>query len=452
MWSTFHKNAIDGIDETERLVDSTWVRALAAIVAWELFLRRRTVSRARSMPIVDGGWIHPQELGAFRRALRVDLDRARDRLREQLYGSTNERRLAVAGDPAGAGITPRALRQAEGVFDGMWRRLEAIRTEFERRAAEALRPKPRDDGPPGRPPLLPPTSGPTNPVPPRGVTPRQLAEIERQIARLKKKRKRKVKDDEPIVGEDPPKPKKRDGDDPYGIGELPPPRKVEDDPFGFEGEQLTPGQLEQIEEALRNSPEVDADQRARAVSDLLDVGQDAVLNIARHLDFELERVMEAAIRVSGPLGRLESFTSWLDGSPTNLSSQPWQMNRNNLRLSTVAHLRAIHRRRTISEGIASGVAHYRLDVPTARLGQVSAGGTLAPHLWQVRTLKEWADITDTINARRSTPTSFDTLGLVHNDPSYVIAVPSVFLRDAIESGRRLRSRYGLDRKGVIRAA
>lgn len=398
MWSTFHKSAIDGIDETERLVDSTWVRALAAIVAWELFLRRRTVSRARSMPIVDGGWIDPQELGAFRRALRVDLDRARDRLREQLYGSTNERRLAVAGDPAGAGITPRALRQAEGIFDGMWRRLEAIRTEFERRAAEALRPRPRDDGPPRRPPPLPPTAGPTPPLP-------------------------------PSPGEPEPTP-----------------------PRFSTGEPLTPGQLEQIEEALRNSPEVDADKRARAVSDLLDVGQDAILNIARHLDFELERVMEAAIRVSGPLGRLESFTSWLDGSPNNLSSQPWQMNRNNLRLSTVAHLRAIHRRRTISEGIAAGVAHYRLDVPTARLGQVSAGGTLAPHLWQVRTLKEWADITDTINSRRSTPTSFDTLGLVHNDPSYVIAVPSVFLRDAIESGRRLRSRYGLDRKGVIRAA
>ena len=115
--------------------------------------------------------------------------------------------------------------------------------------------------------------------------------------------------------------------------------------------------------------------------------------------------------------------------------------RGTLRLSTVAHLRAVHRRRVISEAIADGIWHFRLDVPRRMLDRLTPGSVVARHLWRVRTWTEWQSIAQARNEARGTLSSFDTLGLHHGDFSYLLPVPARYYEDAVREGERWRRRW-----------
>ncbi len=166
---------------------------------------------------------------------------------------------------------------------------------------------------------------------------------------------------------------------------------------------------------------------------------DALANIGRNLRYDLERLYETTIRMTGPRQRPEALRDYLNGQT------PWGLNDNNMRLSTSAHVRGIHRRRTVTEATAAGITHFRLDLPRQRLGDIGQGSTLAPHLWTVRPLSQWHDIGDRLNRGRKSASSFDTLGFFHNDPSYVVPVPAVFIPEAEAHGKRLREKWGLNR-------
>ena len=122
-------------------------------------------------------------------------------------------------------------------------------------------------------------------------------------------------------------------------------------------------------------------------------------------------------------------------------TEPFRFHRGHMRLSTIPHIKAQHRRHTISEATAAGIAHFRLDVPRRWLGRVSRSGMLAPHLWRVRTLDEWHEISRGFNQSRRDGSTFDSLGFFHNDPSYVVPVPALYLDAAIKQGRKLRKRW-----------
>ena len=197
---------------------------------------------------------------------------------------------------------------------------------------------------------------------------------------------------------------------------------------------LTPAMLKEIEQELGKLPPTGG-----ALEDRWDVGYDAIANIARNLGYEFRRVTETVVgRLTGRANRREDIIAYMDGGERG---KPWTMNRNNMRLSTTAHIRAAHRRRNVSEGVAKGITHYRLDVPSSRLRSLGRSGLMGRYIWQVKPLSEWNRISTRLNARRVAASSFDTLGLHHNDFSYVVPVPAVYMRAATRQGRKLRGRF-----------
>jgi len=152
-------------------------------------------------------------------------------------------------------------------------------------------------------------------------------------------------------------------------------------------------------------------------------------------DLVIEGHVEGVVRQTGRFSGPKDIASTFEGD------SEWRMNRNNMRLSTAQHVRALHRRRTVSEGRASGVAHYRLDVPRDRLKDLAQHGRIARNLWTVRTLTDWERLFNELNAVRVSGAGFDTLGLHHGDYTYITPVPPIYLEQAIRHGRRLRRRW-----------
>lgn len=196
---------------------------------------------------------------------------------------------------------------------------------------------------------------------------------------------------------------------------------------------LTPGELQQIEQDIANLPD-----SGGFLEDRWELGYDSMLNIARNLGYDLRRVTESVVRLTGRMNRREDIQAFMDGGPRGRS---WQFNRNNMRLSVTSHMRGMHRRRSIASGIDAGVTHYRLDIPKSRRGDVGQGGHLSRQLWRVRTLGEWQTVHRGLNAGRISASGFDTLGMHHGDFSYVVPVPQLYFADAIRHGNKLRARH-----------
>lgn len=369
-WDRYWREAEAGIDETEARVDDTWKKVLAALVLWELWLRRRTVSRAFRLPTVNGGWLDTSARDAIRRfraGVLRDVTTAEKALFKDLGGTRPPLQFGPRRTPPTSGLTPQAIAQTTSSFKAHW---DAMLAAF--KEAETLAATPIPKAPPK----------PEAPTAPSAVTPEKLEVIERALQERAKQ--------------------------PRGVS-------------------------------------------ARELEDEYEVSEDAITNIARNLGYELKRVAETAVRLTGRFSRPEDIAYYMDGhaSPRKPTDQPWQFNRNNLKLSTTAHIRAAHRRRMISEAQSEGVVLFRLDVPKDRLKDLTPTSILGSQLWQIRTLEEWQDIASNLNRGRVAASGFDTLGLFYNDFSYVVPVPAIFLADAQRQARRFRSRL---KAGVIGAA
>lgn len=426
-WNTYWTEAMRGVDDAEERVDRTWRRSAAEIAAVVWWLRRRVTERSVRLPIVDGGWIDITDrraLGRFRLDVAADVEKARRDLSLALSGGQRHMVGAVSGTLRGIGITPEAVIEGAVAFRPNWERLEAIRARFEREVERALDSRDRIARPG---PFSPPP--PTEPQKPPTPTPQQPPS-----ARPGQKPTKP-----PSPGQSPGSPPA--GSAAAGQGSQPPatgPRPVIPD-------GIPPAKLAEIERELARAAKDKRTKTAREAADQLEIGVDALANIARNLRFDLERLYETTVRMTGPRSRPEAMRDYLGGQ------KPWSLNENNMRLSTSAHVRGIHRRRTVTEGTASGITHYRLDLPRQRLGDIGPGSQLSPYLWTVRPLSEWNDIADHFNRSRKSASSFDTLGFFHNDPSYVVPVPPVFLLDAEKHGAKLREKWGLIR-GVRNAS
>lgn len=119
----------------------------------------------------------------------------------------------------------------------------------------------------------------------------------------------------------------------------------------------------------------------------------------------------------------------------------WRMNRNNLFLSFAAHIRAVQRRRIVSEATAAGIVHFRMEVPRDMLGKVAPDGVMGRYLWRVLTLEQWRTIETRENSGRVASSAWDSLGLGFGDVSYLVPVPEIYYKEAVEEGRALRRRW-----------
>ena len=349
-WDTYWQGQAKAIDETEKQTRTAWKEALAVMLLWERWMRRRTVRGAMNLPIIRGGWIDTSkraEITRYRAAVRRDAERMAREVRLGLGAGGDDMR------PIGKTrrLPPGPL--IDNLDDVIHRVPPVIIPQVDIDGGEKVT-VPGVDGGRGR-----------TVVVPRDMTPEDLEEIEREINRL-----------------------------PEAGGEL---------------------------------------------EDRWELGYDALVNIARNAGYEARRVTETVVRLTGRMNRREDIQAYMDGG--GKGGERWRMNRNNMRLSTTAHIRGLHRRRAIAQGIKSGVRHYRLDVPKSRLGKFATKGRVADQLWRVRTLPEWQRIHRSMNAGRVAASGFDTLGLRFGDYSYVVPVPAVYMGQAVASGRKLRGRW-----------
>lgn len=356
-WRDYWTRAIEDIDDAHERTDRTWQVALAVIIAWELWLRRRTVDRTFRLPVVAGGWLDLSDRSARRRyhsETRLDTLAAFDGLRHQLGGPHNP--LSPPGAPTSP-IIPASPRGA-----------------------------PR--------------------TPPGGVVPAAIRETVRGARTAAEDLERMF---EAAMAE-------------AAARNIPVP-----------------------EERDAEAPRQARSREERESEDFGEVTDDALINIVRNLATDLDRVTEELIRLVSRNNPPEAVKEFMDGTVTGGPSrssdgQPWQINRNNIRLSTTAHIRAAHRRRMVSEGIAAGVENFRLDVPTAVLPMVTPTSTTGQYVWQIRPYGEWQAIAGAKNRSRIRASGFDTLGLGFGDMTYVVPVPAIFLSDAKKQSSKWRRR------------
>jgi hypothetical protein len=392
-WGNYWQRQLDGVEAVEKLAASVWTAALAAILAAEFFLKNRIARGAQALPLTPSGHFRTterREFVLFRAAVERDVATTVARLRRELGG------LPPTGDapprtPPPTGFGPVALRDALPIFDAADLAAERIR-----RRDEAAAPAPA----PAPAPANPPANAPAAPAGAPAAAP--------------------ARDD------------------------AAPPLGADTEPFETRGPFDAP-----VEEA-RPDPVVDqpAARAARARDDLKDATDDQLMNLVRDFCDEVGRVLEEVIRLTGRFGTLDDVLDYALG-PKDLRDAPftpeappgWRLGRGRARLSLVAHVRGLHRRRTLAEATARGISEFRLDLPKEFLGRVRPAGIVGPHLWRVRSLGEWQDIAARENAGRIRSSAFDSLGLGFGDPSYVVPVPALYRADAVATGAALRERF-----------
>lgn len=379
-WADYWRSQIDGIEEVEEHSERSWLSALALILLLESRLRRKLAHRAALLPVDE-------------RSGRLDFGR-RDLIRRFRSASGRDVRLwirqaslAIAGrrsvpldDPTSvARLSPAAaaVRGAMDTFSTQW--------------ARGMRIVARDED-------------------------RQKSVGEKGTSGIQKEPGRAVLPSR----------------DAGAGGQAVPPR-------GENAPDDTPPTL---------PPQPRA--RDREAIDFEEIARDQLFNLLRAFSDEGLRVEETLIRTTGRFNRKGDSLDFLLGAhgdrrrsraPVEGGENGWHLDRNRLKLSFASHVRASHRRRTVSEGSASGIAAFRLDVPASRLGHVDPSGQLGPHLWRVRTLDEWTDVQARANAGRIRSSSWDTLGFGFGDMSYIVAVPAIYLGAAKASGEDLRRKW-----------
>lgn len=188
-------------------------------------------------------------------------------------------------------------------------------------------------------------------------------------------------------------------------------------------------------------PGADDAEQARD-DDAADAMTDLLMNVWGNLGNEARKFAEQMFGLVTRMGKRGRALDHLDAErPGERGSRGWKTNRNILRKSVVEHMRAAHRRRTIANGVADGIAHYRLDVPQARFGAVAPDGSLGKQLWRVRTLSEWETVQARENNGRNASSDFAGLGFGYGDMSYVVAVPPEYVEDARRQGEAWRRRH-----------
>lgn len=390
-WGEYLDAQLDGIEETASLMESTWAQALVALLVWEAFFRDEVRKSLLVLPTTADGHFDTRRPRRFVR-YRTDVQAARAAF---VRGASID--LAglppsdvVVADPA---RTPRAGAGLPA-FDVLPRR-EGVGTA-------ALRDT-------------------------RRIADRAINRARRLLARDRARARERALVPAGGGGEEP------------GAGAPETARGTPDDgpPESARGAPEPAATPDIVE------PDTDAEA---AGEDLADATTDLLMNVWGNLGNEARRATEQLLGLTTRFGRRKAVEDFLDRQrPGRPGTRGWHANRGILRKSVVEHLRAHHRRRTLTAALKDGHGLFRLDVPKARLGKVDPQGALGKELWRVRGLPDWEAVMGRENRGRVAASDFAGLGLGHGDVSFITAVPDEYRRAAEDQGRALRDRYLRDR-------
>ncbi len=151
-------------------------------------------------------------------------------------------------------------------------------------------------------------------------------------------------------------------------------------------------------------------------------------------------------------GFYTSFTSLVislerkSDSRKKLLEKKYTFNRNILRISTVQQLRLYHRQFTLLSVINDypddSERLFRIDIPKEYLTDSLKESSLGAYLWKVKPLKEWVEEANK-NGRKHN-NFFESVGMFYNDPSYLIYIPPKYASVAMEHGKSLRKKWGIN--------
>jgi len=163
-WREYADAQLRGVEETSRLMDSTWTRALAALLLWEAFFRDRVRRRLLVLPITADEH--------FDTSSRMPFARFRTELRRTVADFVNGASRDLVGlavpslgipdlAPRASGVAGEAMRRAQEIADAAYRKARRLLERDRALAAERARvaaqpgaaPRPLDD-------LLPPAPQP----------------------------------------------------------------------------------------------------------------------------------------------------------------------------------------------------------------------------------------------------------------------------------------------------
>lgn len=179
-----------------------------------------------------------------------------------------------------------------------------------------------------------------------------------------------------------------------------------------------------------------ADDQRRVIEDSI---TDMLANIDRNVEYHTSRLGETVVRMSGPSGRRDALLAYLDGGPTG---EPWSLHRGYMRSSTVEHARALFRNLVVTSALASGIRHFRMDMPTDSVtAGITESSTVGRHAWRVRDIAEWGALVAAANNLRTYGSSFETFGFGFDDFSYLIPVTGDNIEAATAHGESLRAQH-----------
>lgn len=392
-WNRYYQETRDGIEENDRETERTWEAALLLLLLLESRTRRATVRLAGRLPLIRGlvDTKARDDIRRFRSGVRGIVADAIADLEVGLIGKTAPGLPDFSKPGTVRGIQGNAIRNVARRFSERWDRL-------------------------------------------RGIL------------------KRDMEDWEPPAPGTPGS--EAPGPDP---GKAPDSREPMD--------WLHPDHLELLEEL---DPEGGQDQRE--LDDQEEILSDAPVEVVRNGRWEWERFQETVAGRLATSSRDEilDYVNGTDdarqtrskvtgnlapGSPMhrrtrggdlrehNPPTGGWRANRGWMKLSIASHVRAMHRRRAVTEALADGIVHFRLDIPSRRLGKIDPQGQLGPHLWRVRDYEAWLEVQKAANSGRIASSSFPGLGFGFGDLSYIVPVPAIHLDAAVRQGAGFRKRW-----------
>lgn len=185
------------------------------------------------------------------------------------------------------------------------------------------------------------------------------------------------------------------------------PQALED----LEGDELVQHMYEVLEAALDN-PEGNTRNRSRQMKESV-------------RDMSYDRTMSRAQVVEQVNG--------------NRKGGGFRLNENNMKLSTLTHARSAYRLSMLDYADKRGINHFMLEYPAAKRASMSAGGIIAQHAHQIRTLDQWSGVYKAA-AKGKFSAANATLGFHHNDFTTLVPIPASLLDQAKQYSKTNRGR------------
>lgn len=181
----------------------------------------------------------------------------------------------------------------------------------------------------------------------------------------------------------------------------------------------------------------------------------AISNPAANIEYESRRWVEQLkdATLGGPTAA--ELIEHINGTPfasatagAHKRAAGIAMNRNNMRLSTEAHVRGMFRSNIVRAFEGAGIDQFLLEYPLSRRGSITPSGLISQHAHMLRPLDEWREVIRGVNLEKRPTATFEGGGLHHGDFTVPIPVPGIWTAEAQNYSKAARGKLARQLKGA----